>query len=173
VSSSKKQKGAVLIVSMIFLVIMTLIGMAGIEVTGLEEKMAAQSRDRQMAFEAAEAALHDGEAYLESVVTMPAFDGSNGLYTPKTDGTNNWDDWSALGTSVRSMRSQVTDSDKKGFSQLSAFATYIIEELAASAPDDSKEAGKAKEQRRYYRITARAVGLSSSSEVKLQSVYKR
>lgn len=168
-----KQKGAVLIVSMIFLVIMTLIGMAGIEVTGLEEKMVSHMRDRQMAFEAAEAALLDGEAYLESVVTMPAFDGSNGLYTPKTDGSQHWDNWSALGSSVRTMRSQVTDSDKKGFSQLAAFSTYIIEEVAASAPDDSKEAGKAVDNRRYYRITARAVGLSSSSEVKLQSVYKR
>lgn len=168
-----KQRGAVLIVAMIFMVIMTLIGMAGIEVTGLEEKMAAQLRDRQMAFEAAEAALLDGEAYLESVVTMPAFNGNDGLYTPKTDGTQNWDDWAALGTSVRTMRSQIDDSSKKGFGQLSSYATYIIEELVASAPDDSKEVGKAIEQRRYYRITARAVGLSSSSEVILQSVYKR
>lgn len=159
--------------AMIFLVIMTLIGMAGIEASGLEEKMAAHMRDRQMAFEAAEAALLDGEAYLESVVTMPAFDGTNGLYSPKTDGSNNWDNWSALGSSVRTMRSQVSDSNKKGFDQLSGYATYIIEEVAASSTDDSKEAGKAVDERRYYRITARAVGLSSSSEVLLQSVYKR
>lgn len=169
----RNQRGAVLIVSMIFLVIMTLVGMAGIELSGLEEKMAAQLRDRQMAFEAAEAALLDGEAYLESVVTMPAFDGTNGLYMPKSDGSNHWDDWAALGSSVRTMRSQVSDADKKGFGQLASFATYIVEELAATAPDDSKEAGKAIEKRRYYRITARAVGLSSSSEVKLQSIYKR
>ncbi|MGB0467588.1 MAG: pilus assembly PilX family protein [Pontibacterium sp.] len=169
----KQQRGSLLIVTLLLLLIMTLIGMAGIEVTGLEEKMAASMRDRQMAFEAAETALLDGEAYLESVIIMPAFDNSNGLYQPKTDGTNHWDDWAVLGSNVRTMRSQITEADDKGFGQLSVYATYIIEEIAATAQDDSKEAGKAVEDRRYYRITARAQGLTSSTKVTLQSIYKR
>ena len=88
-----KQHGGVLIVAMVMLLIMSIIGLAGIEVTGLEEKMVFNMRDRQSAFEAAEAALKDGETYLSTTDTLPAFDGTNGLYTPKSDGTNHWDDW--------------------------------------------------------------------------------
>ena len=51
------QKGSVLLVTLVMLVVMTLVGLAGIEVTGLEEKMVLNMRDRQVAFEAAEAAM--------------------------------------------------------------------------------------------------------------------
>ncbi|MGB0664880.1 MAG: pilus assembly PilX family protein [Pontibacterium sp.] len=163
--SAVKQKGSVLIITLILLVIMVFIGTAGIEVTSLEEKMAGSMRDRQIAFEGAEAALIAGEEYLESLVILPAFDGTNGLYTP-TSGDGLWKNWSALTTRTLSP----TDG---GFSQLSAMPEYIIEELAAVSQDDSLEAGKAIEERKFYRITARAVGMTGSSEVILQSMYKR
>lgn len=169
----KQQKGSVLIVTMIFLLIMTMIGTAGIEVTGLEERMAGNMRDRQMAFEAAEAALMDGEAYLDSLLIAPAFTtaGTGGFYLPKTDGTNHWDDWSALGSNVRTMRSEVASS-KQGFGQLSAYATYIIEQVTDFDTDGSGEVGVTKDKGHYYRITARAQGQTSSSVVILQSVFK-
>ena len=74
------------------------------------------------------------------------------------------------------MRSQVSDTNKKGFSQLAEYATYIIEELdsdTSSSGSDSIAAGKVVEERSYYRITARGVGITASSEVILQTVYKQ
>ena len=59
-----KQHGSVLLVTMVMLVVMTLVGLAGIEVTGLEEKMVLNMRDRQAAFEAAEVALKQAEDYV-------------------------------------------------------------------------------------------------------------
>lgn len=82
----KHQSGAVLIISMIMLLALTIIGITSSSVTGLEEKMAANTKDMNLAFQAAEAALREGEASLK---TKPNFDrnqtnanqGTGGYYT--------------------------------------------------------------------------------------------
>jgi len=161
------QRGATLIVGIIFLLVLTIIGLAGMEVTGLEEKMAGNMRDRNMSFQSAEAALRDGEDYLESIVVLPAFDGSQGLWELPTDGTKRWEtvDWGSS-TAVRSYSGP-------GFSELASASTYIIENLAAAGSSDSLEVGVPTDTKSFYRVTSRAVGQTSSSVVILQTVYKR
>lgn len=53
---SRAQQGAALVVSLIILVIMTLLGVTAIQVTTSEEKMVANLREFNIAFQAAEAA---------------------------------------------------------------------------------------------------------------------
>ena len=60
----KTETGAVLVVSLLFLLVLTLIGLTGMQVTSLEEKMSGNMRDRNLAFQAAESALRAGEMYL-------------------------------------------------------------------------------------------------------------
>ncbi|MDF3864539.1 PilX N-terminal domain-containing pilus assembly protein [Pseudomonas denitrificans (nom. rej.)] len=55
------ERGAVLLVSLVMLLLLTLIGLAGMRMVQLEERMAGNLRDRQMALQAAEAALRAGE----------------------------------------------------------------------------------------------------------------
>lgn len=55
------QTGAVLPISLVMLLLLTLIGVTGSQVTGLEEKMAGNMRDKNIAFQAAESALRDAE----------------------------------------------------------------------------------------------------------------
>ncbi len=163
-----KQRGATLIIAMIFMLVLTVIGMAGMDVTFLEEKMAGNMRDRNIAFQAAEAALRDGENYLDSQAVLPAFDGTNnGLYAVPTDGTKNWKEinWTTS--------SAVASYDGPGFDELSAPAAYIIEDLATASASDSLEVGVPVDNKRYYRVTSRAQGLSDTTEVILQTVYKR
>ncbi len=74
------QMGSVLIVSLLILLVMTLIGVTALQTTTLEEKMAGNLRDHDVAFQAAEAALRDAEAFLDAIVSPAAFDGTNGLY---------------------------------------------------------------------------------------------
>ena len=57
----RHQSGAVLAISLIILLLLTLIGLTAAQVTGLEEKMAGNLRDRNLAFQAAESALRAGE----------------------------------------------------------------------------------------------------------------
>lgn len=185
--NSRKQRGSVLVVAMILLLVMSVIGMAGIEVIGLEEKMVFNMRDRQSAFEAAEATLLQAEEYVESgavsIVNFADKGGAGGLYEAGGDDTCNdassgqvWEkDWSEGCYRVLESNddafAQLADSDTDDTSYT---ARYIIEELSDINIFDSLGVGSGdmKESFVYYRITAMAKGLTSSAEVRLQTVYK-
>ncbi len=68
---AKYQSGVVLIISLIMLLALTLIGVTSSSVTSLEEKMAANTKDINLAFQAAEAALRFAENDL--ILTRPNF----------------------------------------------------------------------------------------------------
>lgn len=55
--SMTNQKGVVLITGLVFLVMMTILGVTAMQNTVLEERMAGNLRDENLAFQAAEAAL--------------------------------------------------------------------------------------------------------------------
>ncbi len=59
------QQGVALLMAMLFLVILTLIGIASMTGTTLEERMARNSRETNIAFQAAEAAMRDAETDLK------------------------------------------------------------------------------------------------------------
>ncbi|QEW08450.1 hypothetical protein F5I99_01405 [Nitrincola iocasae] len=83
-----QQTGSALIVSLLFLLILTILGVAGIQTTSMQERMSGNMRDRNMAFQAAEAALRGGEDYVRDNSDNEAlFDGEE-LADPATwDGT--------------------------------------------------------------------------------------
>jgi len=83
------QSGAVLIISLIMLLLLTIIGMASTQSTGLEEKMAGNSRDKNLAFQGAESALKAAENSLVTLPTLPTFTGSgtSGYYNNTLDKT--------------------------------------------------------------------------------------
>lgn len=81
--NSRHQRGAALIVGLIMLLLLTLIGVAGMRDTLLQEKMAGNMRDREIALQAAESALRAGEAQLAQL-TEPVFTNTNGLYDHNT-----------------------------------------------------------------------------------------
>ncbi len=56
-----RQRGAVLLVSLIMLLLLTIIGAAAMRDTNLQERMAGNMRDHSLAFQAAEAALRFAE----------------------------------------------------------------------------------------------------------------
>ncbi len=56
-ASRQRERGAVLIISMIFLIIMTLLAVTGMTTTSLEEKMASNAQESTRAFQAAETGL--------------------------------------------------------------------------------------------------------------------
>lgn len=78
-NSIARQSGAALVISLIVLVVLTLIGIDGMRSSTMEERMAGNMRDRDMAFQAAEAALRDSETYFGNMVSTGAFNGTDGL----------------------------------------------------------------------------------------------
>jgi len=206
--SRAAQKGSVLIIAMVLLLVMTLIGMAGIEVTGLEERMVLNMRDRQAAFEAAEAALAQAEEFLDadsnsvSLVNFADQDGTGGFYDAGgSDSCNDKSDDAAddsEGDEEESESEDASDSEDSNddkplwqkewgddcvitfsksddaFAQLVKTPEYIIERLYESDLTDSlsKGSGDSLESHVYYRITVMAKGLTETTEVRLQTVYK-
>jgi len=57
---AKNQQGATLIVGLIMLVLLTIIGMAAMNITTVDVKVTANAKDRQLAFIGAESALFEG-----------------------------------------------------------------------------------------------------------------
>ncbi len=69
-SFQDKQQGAALLVALIMLLISTLIGLASIRGTTLNEKMSSNMYDRSLSYQAAESALRAAEASLENDQTQ-------------------------------------------------------------------------------------------------------
>jgi type IV pilus assembly protein PilX len=166
----KSQSGVVLIVSLVMLLLLTLIGTSGMQTTIMEEKMASNMRDNNLAFQAAESALRAAEVTLVPVApaVMPTFtdDGTGGFYSETTavDLSDAELNTASFWTSNPVATSTVTDL---GYHV--ATPIYIIEKLSAtcykaSCPDPSDLSTP-------YRITVRATGGTSNSVVLLQSVF--
>ncbi len=71
-NSCQSQRGAVLAVALILLLVITIVGLSTVQTTGLEEKMAANSQFKNMAFQASETAIEealDDSQYLSNAYT--------------------------------------------------------------------------------------------------------
>jgi type IV pilus assembly protein PilX len=168
-SPHSRQRGATLIVALVLLMLLTMIGVAGMQDTTLQEKMVGNMRDRSLAFQAAEAALRGGEKYLQAA-TLPAFNNSSGLINKNYTGLRSGDPafWDAYPWSTNSRAYSTT------FSELSAAPRYVVEEVPTvfSTPGESVKFGALKDIK-SFRVTAKAVGGTTDAVVILQSTYRR
>jgi len=156
--------------------VLTMLGISGMESTILEERMAGNMRDHSMAFQAAESALRDGENWLDLQVTLPlqSGDGStrvwseNSMDPSQSDTTYWWDD-----PNISDAWWDNNADELDGFDALATEPQYIIEEYhtASSGQSIGIGSGETNMQRVFHRITARGVGVSSTSEVFLQSTF--
>ena len=86
------QKGSALLVSLIMLLLITLVAVGGMQSSILQEKMTGNMRDRDLAFQAAEAALREAESSTLSNSNAVYGASANGLYQANS---LNLPDWSA------------------------------------------------------------------------------
>lgn len=68
------QQGSALIICMVFLLLLTIMGVSSMQSATLQEKMAGNAVDENRAFQRAEAALRAGEAALQSSTSGVAVD---------------------------------------------------------------------------------------------------
>jgi len=166
-----KERGAVLAISLIFLLLMTLIGLTGMKTTVLEEKMAGNSRNQGLAFQSAETGLHGAERYLNGIVTASDFSGSiNGLVSEVTE------DPDYLDSSIWVDASSVEYNS--GLSIINSDPRYIIKLVGESEEDVNAglNLGGYGEslpgtQITIFRVTSRGTGGTDSARVTLQSNF--
>ena len=167
------QKGIALFISLVLLLVLTIIGVSSVQTTSLEERMARNSHDSVLAFQAAEMALRQAEEWLIAnppVTTDFSNSGAAGLWTVAPFGvTPRWETggvWDA-GTTI-----QVPVSVANVDSQ----PRYMIEFLATiDQTSDRYEVGRGypvlNETINISRVTARGVGGTDTAQVLLQSSF--
>lgn len=168
------QRGSALIISLIFLLLLTIIGVAAMQSATLQERMSGNTRDRGLAFQAGEAALRAAEDVLGDAV-LPTFNNSSPGFRQQLNQSGNasyWENtyvWNATAGANSGAR-QYTGHTFVGVAEQPKF---VVEQLPAVAKvGESVKLGQLEESG-YYRVTARAVGATPESFVILQSVFKR
>jgi type IV pilus assembly protein PilX len=167
-SRRARQRGVALVVVMLLLIVVSLLGLSAMRGTLMQERMAASLYDRNLALQAAEAALREAEA----LVALPATAGAfpivagcvNGLCTtPVAGAIDRWKD--ATFTGWRTAAGEM-DAVAGGAPR------YIVEHLG-DAPNwpgcDRETPVHPRCLSGRYRITARNPVLVDRAEVILQS----
>jgi len=161
------ERGAALIVALVMLLVMTVLGISAARNTNLQERMAGNLRDNNLAFQSAERALREGETLLRAA-TIPPFTGANGLLTMQDDAGQAWF-WSDDAWWVANGRAAATVLDD----DVVRAPLYVIEELPAVPEAGGSVSFGPLPDVGFYRITAQAQGGTAEAVTILQTHYRR
>ncbi|WP_226648783.1 PilX N-terminal domain-containing pilus assembly protein [Microbulbifer variabilis] len=167
------QQGATLLVGLVILLLMTFIGLAAIRGSGMQELMAGNMRDRQLAFQAAEAGLRIAEENVNEEMEKPVttlFDGSNTGHKEELDGSSNTGYWQTYDWK----QTATADITLKGVKSKPVYVVERITEqvLATGASGGAIDFISRPDPEEYYRVTSRGVGGTDTAIVILQSNFK-
>lgn len=173
----KSQQGAILVISLLLLLVMTVLGIAVMRMTRMQERMAGNTRDLNIALQGAESALRDGEARIRAFAGRPADVGSlpcglaanqvcqnNTLPVGLADQTNAWWNTNAL---------EFGAAGTKEITELAADPRYTIEWVGTSRLSGVGAGHEPPEVMFVYQVTARSTGASGTANSVLQSTYAR
>ena len=176
------QRGFSLVTTLMFMIAALVLGISVMGVNVMQERIIGNAKDRDLALQAAEAALRDAEADIAANInptTVFADDCNLGLCTPPT---------------LRASPSPLPVDQQAGFSWststqvrryglytaapalpgLSSPPVYVIERLGnlGNPPGESMAMGTEPSAPGVgYRVTARATGARAETVVTLQSIY--
>ncbi len=171
------QRGVVLIVGLVMVLLISIVGLSAVRSSGLQEAMAGNTRDRNLAFQAAESALTFGESLVAPTNKIPPpMNNSDGNFNKQVDTPSEsvifydeikWD-----------QKAKVTGLELIDVYEKPA---YIIEQLQTNHGDDAALEGSAIDKVGLetsgnpipYRISSKGAGGNEKTIVILQSTYKR
>lgn len=173
----RREAGAVLVVGLVMVLLISIIGVSAIRGSNLQESMAGNMRERNLAFQASESALRIGEGMVSDQVSRPLMTDSQGLYN---------DTFRTPASSILTF----SDADWKDATKVRATAlsldlsrepTYIVEQLDPDIGIGAAMEGSSIDLEGMqntgditpYRVTARGFGGSENSVKTLQTSYNR
>ncbi|MES1264001.1 MAG: PilX N-terminal domain-containing pilus assembly protein [Peristeroidobacter soli] len=166
-----RERGAVLVVALLMLLVMTVLGVTAMQMSRMEERMAGNSRDINLAFQGAEAGLRDSEERLRQRLVRPSTCSAApceifALGLMPTDMRSPDATWWA--TNARSYGAsatqEITDSTRDPLE--------VTEDLGF-VPDSLTVGHGPPEGRNFYRITANSTGASSTAQAIVESTYAK
>ena len=183
-NSSNRQRGAVMVVSLLLLLIMTILALSASQTTRSQERMAGNARDHDLALQSAEAGVRGGERWIKALTTAPSpcATGKCDVYelgVPENDKSQtkpviyrdqSW--WDGV-TQKYTASSAIKGTEGTDAGMAKAEPQFLIEEFetvpdALSVPPTGPPPAKV-----HYRITSRGVGGSDNSAVVIQSTWAR
>lgn len=169
-----KESGAVLILGLVMVLLISIIALSAIRSSNLQEAMAGNMRDRNMAFQAAESGLVSGELLIDvrKAASPPICMGKETCHLRYVQQPQH----SVIYLNNSGFIDIARESDLE-LSGIESAPYFMIEELTAFVPQDGGEISKSPASEFStlvpYRITALGTGLSNGSSVILQSTYNR
>ncbi len=181
-SGFKKQSGAALITSLVFMSILTMLGISAMRSNTLDVKIHNAMLDRLNAFQCSEAALRQGERFIKNAAEQPN-DAVAGI-PPQGSGQVWRGDASVLNNLVNENGDWWTTngwgdfvlSDPNVNIGCATQAEYIVQSLGGAGGNGSEDLSfkaEAESQMNIYRISSRSEGVSANSAVILQSTFTR
>jgi type IV pilus assembly protein PilX len=172
----QRQRGAILLFCLVFLAVLTMMGVSGMESATLEERMSANMRDHELAFNAAESALQAAEAWLVNQDTLPitATDNSTDVWAEDSmdpddaDGLPWWHHNGIDNTWWTNNGDAISD-----VAEVAAQPRYLIEQYRTVDTGQSIAigSGEVTVPRIFHRITARGVGINPNTTSVVQSTF--
>lgn len=170
-----RQQGMVLVVAMIMVLLMTIVGLAAIRGSTLQERMAGNMRDLQLRFQAAEAGLREGESHLldANFAAVPGFNALSGnkgfrpnmnFHKPVAEWTKT--DWEAHGA-VATVNLSMPEQPRYVIEELS-INPLLLAQMFGSGFDQASDM-----ELQIYRVSARYADEESGAVSVLQSTYRR
>ena len=178
--SPKRESGAVLIVGLVMVLLISIIAVSAIRGSNLQESMAGNMRERNLAFQTSESALRVGEGLVSDQVSRPIMTNSMGMYrdTFKTPASTILTFTDANWKEASKVKVTALDFDEDLFSRQ---PSYVVEELDPDVGIGAAMEGSAIDLEGMqntgditpYRVTARGYGASENSIKTLQTTYNR
>jgi type IV pilus assembly protein PilX len=171
ISNRGRQSGAVLIVSLLLLLVLTVLGVVMMQTTRMQERMAGATRDLNMSLQGAESGLRYGESVVAAYTALPDTTGTLpctvcqkgtlpvAIYDPaQFNWTANAQTYGQAG-----LTSPTT---------LAANPRYTTEDLGF-VPDSLDSGQEVPDGRDFFQISALSTGASGLATTVLQSTYAR
>ncbi|WP_161966216.1 pilus assembly PilX family protein [Steroidobacter cummioxidans] len=185
IPSARRQRGAVLIVSMLLLLVITILALGASQSTRLQERMAGSQRNFELAFQAAEAGLRAGERWLDrdSLVEAPSPGNAAGAavyernfltdsyasrlsYEDQVVAADEW--WNTVAQPYTAGAAAIG-----GNGLALADPRFYIEQVEEVPDALSKPPAGPQPSRIFYRVVARGKGGTQNANVVLHSTYVR
>jgi len=184
---AERQSGIALIMILIILLLLVLIMLTSMSTTLLEEQMAGNLRQKNIAFQAAESALREAEQAIEFPDVLIDWDGdgavdvspfhplkfSNGPFQAATDPicSNGLCGGDEQSEEIFTLSDAEIRTASTGIPNIYREPQYIIEMITRN-PYEIPDFGDSGRAYAVFRITTRAWGEDPNSFVVLQSMYK-
>lgn len=161
------ERGMALLIVLVLLLLMTLLGLASLRGTLMEERMTASLYDRSLSFQAAEAALREGEALALTRPTAPSSGCTNGVCSTPSEANGDMDRW--LNAAFNGWRASTVNF---GTAPTSGAPQFFVEPMGV-APNwvfcEREIPMNPTCMSPRFRVTARSAVVADRSQVLLQS----